>query len=56
MNVLLDEVGLKGSENVGVGGPTQQFCYQALAAYLTSHHAHLSRLVISESQYVKPAS
>ncbi len=32
LNVLLGEVGLKVPEIVGVGGPTQQFCNQALAA------------------------
>jgi hypothetical protein len=32
LNVLLSEVGLKVPENVGVGGPTQQFCYQSLEA------------------------
>lgn len=31
LNVCLDEVGLKGSEIVSVGDPTQQVCYLALA-------------------------
>jgi len=32
LNVRLGEVGLKESEIVGVGGPTQHFCYQSLEA------------------------
>ena len=32
LNVLYSEVGLMGSDFVGVGGPTRQFCYQSLAA------------------------
>ena len=31
INVILFEVGLKVSENVGVGGPTQQVCHHPLA-------------------------
>lgn len=35
LNVLYSEVGLKGSEIVGVGDPRLQICYQALAACST---------------------